>query len=888
MPETTITLELQIAAAFLIIAGGLLVALTAWVLVLRRQVAARVREQQTARKALKVFFEAIPDPIWIKTPEGVYRECNDQMIKLLGCGRDAVIGKRDDALFPAGRATQMINTDNEVIRTGQALSYLTSLERPGGPVYWLDIRKAPLYAADGRITGIIGGARDITDRLRSERTLRMWAHAFQHAGFGIKIHDIRTGTIVAVNPVFARERGYTPEQMAGMPIDHLFPERIRAELSGRPKDGVSAEHEVLESVHVTRRGEEFPVLIDRSIFRDEHGDARFTVSYVQDLTARKRDEDALRLAEVAFQSSAALVITDENGSIQRVNQAFLDLTGYRENELTGHNLVELIAADRAAHATAEVLEALRNRTRWESEHSLRVRKGSPRIVRTGVSPVFGEAGAVRHYVVALIDLTHEHEARASIRRVTFTDQLTGLSNRSFLNLRLQHLLERSDAHGGALLLIDIDHFRRVNDLHGHRIGDRLITRVAERLRPWMKKDYVLSRLNGGTFALLVPTNSADTAAFAHTVTDLAATVRVSLGQPFPRNDPGADPISITVSIGWTDFEPSEKSTESILRKAELAMYEAKAAGRDSVRRFEPEMERILQRREALALDLTRVTQDAQEEIELHLQLQTDRQGNPVGAEVLARWNHRNGQMIPPEQFIGLAEERGLIIPLGTLILRQACRLLSEWATQPGFRDLSLSVNISPMQLASPDFVAMVTGAVEETGIDPRKLTLEITETAVMENIEEASRTLASLRDVGVRISLDDFGIGYSSLHYLARLPLDQLKIDRSFVQRLSEQGNETKIAQVIIGLGSGLGLEVIAEGIETDAQGQYLLRHGCDRFQGYLLAPPMQIDAFRKLLERVFHSGGTPADDPEAWTSGLGTEEPALHLATSGRGKRLH
>ncbi len=881
MPETTVTLDLWIVATSLAVAGILLVALASWTHRLRRQVAFRERERQAAYEKLKAFFNAIPDPVWIKSPEGTYQECNDHMIELLEREREAVIGQRDDALFPPEGAGQMLSTDDEAVRTGKVLSYLTSLASPGRPVRWLDIRKAPLYDADGRITGIVGVARDVTEVVRSQKALCMWAHAFEHAGIGITIHDVRTRAIVAVNPVFARERGFTPEEMAGMPIERLYPGNVRAELPAGPEHGNSAEHEVLESVHITRDGKKFPVLIDRSSFHDEKGDARFTVSYVQDLTARKRAEDELRLAEVAFQSSAALVITDENGAIKRVNQAFLSLTGYLQDEITGRNLMGLIAPDKCLARSAELLESLRQTQHWESEHSMRVHKGNPRIVRTSISPVFDEAGGIRHYVVAIIDLTHEHEARASIRRVTFSDPLTGLSNRSYLNLRLHHLLERNDSRGGALLLIDIDHFKRVNDLHGHRVGDMLIVRIAERLRSLMKREYVLSRFSGGTFALLVPSGGADGASPQSAVADLAASLRASLGQPFPRNNPDTDPISITVSIGWTDFERTQKSAESILREAELAMYEAKAEGRDSVRRFEAEMERVLQRREALASDLARVTQEAPEEIELYLQLQSDRQGYPVGAEVLARWNHRNGCMILPGQFIGLAEERGLIVPLGTLILRQACRLLSEWSRRPAFKHLSLSVNISSMQLSSPDFVAVVTGILKETGIAPRKLTLEITETAIMESVEETGDALASLRRLGVRISLDDFGIGYSSLHYLARLPLDQLKIDRSFVQRLAENGNEMKIAQAIIGLARGLGLEVIAEGIETDAQGQFLLEHGCDCFQGYLLASPLPIPAFQKMLEGMLGAGVPLAGDPNARASTPAGEEPNPRMAAS-------
>lgn len=863
MPDSGIGLDFRVLALTLAVAAPLIIVLYFRIRSLRRQIARHEDELRAERNKLKALFDAIPDPVWIKSPAGVYRECNDHMIRLLARDQEDIVGHRDDSLFPPESAAQMLATDSEAIGTGKICSYVALLPNPDGSLRQLDIRKAPLHAADGSVTGIIGEARDITERLRTQETLRIWAHAFQHAGFGIKIHDIRTGSIVAVNPVFARERGYSPEEMIGMPVDRLYPEHLRFGQVLTAGERRRADHEVFESTHVTRSGRQFPVLIDRSIFHDDKGDAHFTVAYVQDISARKRTEDELRLAEVAFQSSAALVITDPGGSIKRVNQAFLALTGYPPEEVTGRNIVDLIAPDKCLARQPEFLDSLRDTKHWENEHSMRICSGSARIVRTTISPVIGENGGINHYVVAIVDLTREHEARANLRRATFTDQLTGLSNRHFLTLRLRDLLERSDSDGGALLLIDIDHFKRINDLHGHALGDRLIVRIAERLRPLISTEYILSRFNGGTFALLVPARNAGQASLPAMVAELATRLCTILSQPFARSNPDLEPIHITVSIGWASFRRKEKPAESILKEAELAMYEAKTGGRNGVRRFEFEMELTLQRRETFAADLARTTQEAPEEIELHLQLQTDRQGNPTGAEVLARWNHRDGHMVLPDQFIAVAEERGLIVPLGTLILRRACRLLHDWKQRPELRHLSLSVNISPMQLARPEFVAEVTDILKETGANPHKLTLEITETAIMEHIEETGLALARLRSLGVRISLDDFGIGYSSLHYLARLPLDQIKIDRSFVQRLSQTGNDTKIAQAIIGLGHGLGLEVIAEGIETDAQGEYLLKHGCDRFQGFLLSPPIAIGAFEKLLRRMIRAGSVPGEQAE-------------------------
>ena len=356
---------------------------------------------------------------------------------------------------------------------------------------------------------------------------------------------------------------------------------------------------------------------------------------------------------------------------------------------------------------------------------------------------------------------------------------------------------------------------------------------------------MLARFGGGTFALVVPCEQASRTERTVHARECAERVRKALHEPF--RVAGDSPVTITASIGWTELVAGHDTPESVLREAELAMYGAKAAGRDQVQHFEPEMLAELAQREGLVHDLRNAIAD--NAMSLELQAQTDRWGRVVGAEALLRWNRR-GTPVSPCVFIPVAEESGLILPLGEWVLRRACELLVAWSARPVTQSLSLAINVSARQFAQARFVDGVRKMLTATGADPTRLKFEITETTILDDLAEAAVKLTALRAQGIRISLDDFGTGYSSLTYLSRLPLDQLKIDQSFVACLPEDANGAMVAQTIIGMGRGLGLEVIAEGVETAAQRQFLMTQGCDAFQGYLIGRPMPPTEFEAMLEQ--------------------------------------
>ena len=837
---------LNAAKIALAVIAALVALMMLWVWTLRRSVARRARELGAEQDNMRALFDASPDAMWVTDLQGVLLKCNDRATRVFGMTPGEMIGHTAVQAMDAANATfanesQAVN--RAVLGTAERHRALLPLAVAGGATLQLDVIKVPLHAGDGQVRGILNTARDIGERLQAEERLRLWAHAFQHAAFAVAIFDARSQSITAANPTFARERGYTPEEMVGMSVDALYPEELLEERRRVRRDINMRDHAMTETEHIARDGRRFPVLLDISVTHDADGEARYVIVYAQDISDRKRTDSELRLAAVAFQSQAALMVTDADRVIQRVNGAFTQLTGYEPDEAIGQWVGLLSSPHHDRNFYRHIWGQVRNEGYWQGEQWVNVKCGQPKVIRTVVSAVTDAEGKISHFVCSMIDLTSEREAHASVDHMTFFDSLTDLPNRHFLHGRLQHLLDGSNAYGGALVMFDLDHFKRVNDLRGHAAGDSLLALLAQRLRHFQGERYVLSRFSGGTFALLAECDARHPAPPEHAAT-CAERLRQALREPFQLG--GDMPVTITVSVGWTELVPGHGTPESVLKEAELAMYGAKAAGRDRACRFEPAMQVELVRHEALVHDLRRAI--AEQALDLYLQAQVDRRGEVIGAEALLRWTRPSGEQVPPDVFIPIAEDNGLIFPLGEWVLRRACSYLVAWSAQPSMHRIALAVNVSARQFAQPGFVDSVRGALSTTGAIASRLKLEVTETAVLEDFHETAAKLAELRALGVKVSLDDFGTGYSSLAYLTRLPLDQLKIDRSFVDRLPEDRNDAMVAQTIIGMGRGLGLEVIAEGVETEAQRHFLMAQGCDAFQGFLVAKPMPRRAFEAML----------------------------------------
>jgi diguanylate cyclase (GGDEF)-like protein len=436
-------------------------------------------------------------------------------------------------------------------------------------------------------------------------------------------------------------------------------------------------------------------------------------------------------------------------------------------------------------------------------------------------------------------------SKAKVEHLAFFDPLTGLSNRRMLMDRLQHAVEASarSRQRGALLFLDLDRFKTLNDTLGHDVGDELLIQVAQRLTATVRAQDSVARLGGDEFVVMLTDLTADKHRAVSVAQNVGQKVLASLNAPYLLA--GRQHVS-TCSIGAAIFGGDAQSPADILKQADIAMYQAKANGRNAFCFFDPQMQADITARADLERDLWVAL--AENQFQLYYQSQHQLDGPVVGAEVLLRWHHPQRGMVSPGEFIPVAEESELILPIGHWVLRTACQQLAAWRDDPVCQHLLLSVNVSARQFLQPSFVAEVAAVIQETGISPESLKLELTESLVLENVESTIQKMTELKALGVQFSVDDFGTGHSSLAYLTRLPLDQLKIDQSFVRNIGIKATDGVIVQTIIGMARNLGLEVIAEGVETQAQQEFLALHGCTMFQGYFFSQPIPLAAFEVML----------------------------------------
>jgi diguanylate cyclase (GGDEF)-like protein len=463
-------------------------------------------------------------------------------------------------------------------------------------------------------------------------------------------------------------------------------------------------------------------------------------------------------------------------------------------------------------------------------------------------PLFGPDGEFRGYRGTGQDVTARKIAEDEIERLAFYDPLTQLPNRRLLLDRLQHALASSARSGrnGALLFIDLDNFKTLNDTLGHDKGDLLLQQVAQRLATCVREGDTVARLGGDEFVVMLEGLSEHSEEAATQAEIVGEKIVATLNQPYLLA--GYEHRS-TPSIGVTLFGGHQNAIDELLKQADLAMYQSKAAGRNTLRFFDPKMQTMVTDRAALEADLREAVR--QRQFVLYYQPQVVRYGRLTGAEVLVRWQHPRRGIVSPAEFIPLAEETGLILPLGNWVLETACAQLAKWAVQPNMAHLSLAVNISANQLQHADFVAQVLAVLGSTGANPQRLKLELTESLLLSNLENSIAKMTALKAKGVGFSLDDFGTGYSSLSHLKRLPLDQLKIDQGFVRDILIDTNDAAIAKMVVALAESMGLTVIAEGVESEAQRDYLAHQGCHTYQGFLFSRPVPLDEFEEFVKRV-------------------------------------
>ena len=725
---------LRILAFVILGALAALAATLSWIRFLRRAVHARTAEiqlknaqlEQTTRALmveqaqLRTLVENSPDAMALKDKNNVYVHCNAGAQTLLGQPHDRIIGRTDDDLLVDKAFAAFIKeSDEQVLRTGRPHRYEEAVTAPDGTLRDLEVIKVPVRADDGETAGVLAVARDITERRRAERELRV--------------------------------------------------------------------------------------------------------------------------ASVAFESQDGMLITDAQGHIERVNAAFTRISGYAAPDAIGQSPRLLRSGLHDDDFYAAMWSTLTATGYWTGEVVNRHRDGSLYTARLSITAVPDAQGRTIHYVGNLQDITAEKQARALAERLKMFDHLTDLPNRALLADRMARAMTGAGItqEFGAVMMVNLDHFQKLNDSLGHAVGDQLLVEVARRIRSIQREDDTLGRFSGDSFVLLAERLGTDRNTAAARALLAADAIREAIAEPMTL---GGHRLTCTGSLGVTLFRDGADSPDALLCQAELALYKSKQSGRNTVRVFEDGMQAELDGRNWLEKALRDAIRD--DALTLHYQVQVDAWGRPVGAEALLRWTHPERGPLSPAAFIPLAEETGLIEPIGRWVLATACRQLAAWARHDALRGLTLAVNISARQFESDSFVDDILAEVRRTGAPVDKLKLEVTESLAFGDLDGSIRKLNVLRANGFSISLDDFGTGNSSLNYLTKLPLTQLKIDKSFVDELPASHRDAMVAQTIIAMGRGLGLDVIAEGVETAAQRDFLDAHGCHSFQGYLFGRPLPVREF--------------------------------------------
>ena len=716
--------------------------------------------------------------------------------------------------------------------------------------------KPGAIAIPGREVDVASLLGKVKDRPQIEDSLRTFARAIEQSPVSIVITDPE-GNIQYVNPKFEQLTGYTSAEAIGLNPRILSSGEVPAENYRDLWATISSGKTWQGEFHNRRKdGTLFWEQASISPIFDEQGKLIHFVAVKEDITERRQAETELRIAAIAFESQEGMVVTDARQVILRVNRAFTEITGYSAEEVVGQTPKLLSSGRHDAAFYAAMWESIRHSGTWQGEIWNRRKSGEVYPEWLSITAVKTPDGAISHYFSTLIDITLRKAAADEIEHLAFYDSLTMLPNRRLLLDRLQQALAASarSKRQGALLFIDLDNFKMLNDTLGHDKGDLLLQQVAQRLATCVREEDTVARLGGDEFVVMLADLSENLEEAATQTETVGEKILAALNQSYRLA--GYEHHS-TPSIGVTLFSSPHKSVDELLKRADLAMYQAKAAGRNTLRFYDPEMQAAVSARASLEADLRRAIVDQQ--FVLHYQAQvTGAAGRLTGVEALVRWRHPRRGLVSPMEFIPLAEENGLILPLGQWVLETACAQLVAWAGRPDTEQLILAVNVSARQFRHPDFVAQVLAVLEHSGADPRRLKLELTESLLLEDMENIIVKMSALRTRGVSFALDDFGTGYSSLSYLKRLPLDQLKIDKSFVRDVFSDPNDRAIARTIVALAQSMGLSVIAEGVETEGQRDFLASQGCHACQGYLFGRPLPLDAFELSLKWSEH--GTVSD----------------------------
>ncbi|MDA8519653.1 EAL domain-containing protein [Acidovorax sp. NCPPB 4044] len=839
---------------------------------------ARVREAESRLREselrLQLLGRNLPDSVLyqvVREPDGRRRFVH------MGEALERLVGLRaSEVMEDAGRLfAQMEPEDRDASAAADEASYRTMgvsesvvrMRRTDGQQRWMRLSSSPRPLGDGSGRVIWDGVlTDVTEQREAQDLSR--AHEIQLAsllgrmpgGVSRLDHDLR---ILYVNPSQAQWLYRTAEELEGQLLTDVLPAELIHSLRPQVLRALQGHTVVFE--YRTPGSRSGPLFFHTTIVPETGPDGRVAavVVFAFDLTEQKRlalelAQQRSRLASLVNAIPDVVFLKDANGDYLSCNPVFERFVGRREREIIGLSDEELLPPIEAARVRQLDERAM---SAWQPlvyEETLTFAEdGYAGYFETIKTPIRDLHGHVTGLLSVCRDITDRKKAEQQIELLAFFDALTGLPNRRLLLDRLQRASAACQRNHqlGALLFIDLDNFKDLNDTLGHDMGDRLLVLVAQRLQECVRTSDTVARFGGDEFVVMLESLDGDVAQAALQAEQVAEKLLAQLNQPFPM---GAQEHYSTPSIGITLFGDQRRSVDELLKRADLAMYQAKAAGRNTQRFFDPDMQAQVTARSQLEADLRQGI--ARQELTVHFQPIVDGSTRLCGAEALVRWRHPEKGTVSPADFIPLAEETGLILPLGRQVLQIACEQLVRWAEHPASSALTVAVNVSARQFRQPDFVTEVLETLVRTGANPQRLKLELTESLLLGDVEDTIARMAQLKRAGVGFALDDFGTGYSSLSYLKRLPLDQVKIDQSFVRDVLTDPNDAAIVRTILALAKSLDLQVVAEGVETAGQLSFLKLHGCEGFQGYLFGRPVPVAAFER--EHQLPGAAVPPPSP--------------------------
>jgi diguanylate cyclase (GGDEF)-like protein/PAS domain S-box-containing protein len=810
--------------------------------------------ERTSRLLAGVLNAASEVSIIATDPQGIITVFNRGAEKMLGFRADEMVGIHTPTAFHLGselhaRYAELNRKEAPPITdiaeflarvtTGDADHREWTYVRKNGERISVSLVITAMHSPRGETVGYLGIAQDITASKKARSGWRLAQFCIDHAAIGIFRID-ENGRILEANRQGCKNLGYLREELNDLSIFDIDPTFTPESWQRHRRDMLTKGSETLESLHRRKDGTVFPVEVTINYF--EYEGKTLSYSFVRDITERRQQEDALRkLSQAVEQSPAMVMLTDPAGNIEYVNPKFTRTTGYNPEEVLGKNPRILKSGETSPEEYRKLWEIISAGEEWHGEFHNKRKDGTFFWEHASISPVRDENGAISHFLAIKEDITERKSYEEQLQHLATHDDLTGLANRALLQDRLEQsiLFARRSGRLVAALLLDLDRFKIINDSLGHSFGDRLLQIAADRLRESVRGADTVARLGGDEFVILLAevANEEDVGKVAKKILD-------RLTAPFIIDD---REITVTASLGISIFPRDGEDEETLIRNADIAMYRAKEE-RNAFCLYTPEMNIVVHEAMEMESDLRRALERG--EFLLHYQPKVNlTTGTITGAEALLRWQHPVRGMIAPGMFIPLAEETGLILPIGEWVLKKICEQIKQWQAQ-NLPVVPIAANLSARQFRNDELGEIIRRILHSSDVSADLLELELTESMIMRNPQSSAETMQRLNDLGVRMALDDFGTGYSSLNYLRRFPVACLKIDRSFICDVAEDPSASAVATSIIAIAHSLGLQAVAEGVETEEQLEFLRRCGCDSYQGYLFCAPLPVEEFTEKLRQ--------------------------------------